>query len=154
METHSAPSSRLLIVESDLPGVESLTLLLELSGFSVGVCEDGWHAIARACAESITAILVEAGNLGMELPVFVRHIRNATAYRPLLLVILSRKSGAQHHKAILQAGFDCSLVKGDDLKEFLQFLEMRRGRNGNEACSDDSSIDLDGSGSTDDRSDR
>src|SRR5713226_132645 len=81
--------ARVLIVEDNLDGAESLRMLLEALGHRVRVAHDGPSALAAASLDKPDVMLVDIGLPGMDGYEVARRLRQDLELRSLLLIALT-----------------------------------------------------------------
>jgi signal transduction histidine kinase len=115
---------RVLIVEDNPDGRETLRVMLEMWGHEVEATADGQQGVERALALRPEAALVDIG-----LPIFdgyevARRVR-AVLGRDIFLIALTGYGQPHDHRRAFEAGFDAHLVKPaepDELRRLLQQL--------------------------------
>src|SRR5262249_12296662 len=118
------PSLRVLVVDDNRDAVESLTLLLKLTGQTVANAHDGRQALTEFAAFDPDVVVLDIG-----LPVLngydvARQIR-AISKRRVMLVALTGWGQEDDRRRTIEAGFDHHLVKPvdfDALKSLLAAL--------------------------------
>jgi PAS domain S-box-containing protein len=105
---------RVLVVDDNRDGAESLSAMLELAGHEVVVAFDGPSALekARACAPEV--VLCDLGLPGMSGYEVARRLR-ALGPSGLRLVAVSGYAAPEDVEASRKAGFDAHLAKPPDL---------------------------------------
>lgn len=119
---------RVLVVDPSADMVESLGMLLRLSGFDPCIAGDCRTALARAHDNRPAAVIVETAAADCDLRDLARQLRAAARPEDLLLVALTCRSDLPHRRATREAGFDYFMVKGEGMGELLQLLASRAGR--------------------------
>ncbi len=108
-----APSSprRVLIVEDNVDGAESLGAVIELEGHVVEVTHDGPQGIARARAVRPDVVLCDIGLPGMSGYDVARALRRDPALRDVFLIALTGYALPEDQNRAISAGFDAHLAK-------------------------------------------
>ena len=109
-ESVSAPR-RILVVDDNRDAVESLVILLELSGHEVHKALDGASAITIAEAVRPEVVLLDLGMPNVSGYDVARYIREQPWGQPAYLVALSGWGQAEDRLRTQAAGFDAHLVK-------------------------------------------
>ena len=118
-------SRRLLIVEDDADGRESLTTLLRLMGHEVESAPDAARGIETALAGEFDAALIDIGlpdRSGYEVAMELRNQMTD----PIFLIALTGYSLADDVQRALASGFDAHMVKPLDTEEFGRLLAKGR----------------------------
>jgi signal transduction histidine kinase/ActR/RegA family two-component response regulator len=119
----AATSRRVLIVEDNPDGRETLRMLLALNGHSVLEAGDGLAGVEAALAERPDAVVVDIGLPGIDGYEVARRIRADARTRTMRLIAASGYGQPEDRQRALQAGFDAFLVKPvqpDDLERQLE----------------------------------
>ena len=117
---------RVLVVEDNVDAAESLMMLLELLGHTVGIAHDGPAALEKARADVPDVMLVDIGLPGMDGYEVARSIRADPGLRDVFLIALTGYGGDEDRQQAIAAGFDHHLVKPVDVNE-LQSVVARVG---------------------------
>jgi CheY-like chemotaxis protein len=112
---------RVLIIEDNPDGRESLRWLLELLGYEVEVAEDGGRGLERALAWHPDAAVVDIGLPVMSGYEVAERVR-AAGGRHILLIALTGYSAPDDRRRAYQAGFDVHLAKPADVSELSRWL--------------------------------
>jgi PAS domain S-box-containing protein len=126
-EPGPSPCARVLMVEDNPDGAESLKMLLELLGHRVRVTHDGVAALAAARANCPDIMLVDIGLPGMDGYEVARQVRQEPALKHVVLVALTGYGRDEDKQRALAAGFDYHLVKPVDV-DALEKVVARLGR--------------------------
>jgi CheY-like chemotaxis protein len=113
---------RVLIIEDNPDGRESLRLLLELSGYQVEVAEDGHAGLCKALAWRPDAALVDIGLPLIDGYQVARRVRAALGEGVRLIAVTAYRSPWDRDMAFL-AGFDAHLPKPTAPEVLLRTLE-------------------------------
>ena len=119
------PGRRILIVEDNADGRESLRLLLELLGHQVVVAEDGLQGLKMALAERPDVALIDIGLPGLDGYEVARRIRRAVGDR-IFLIAQTAYAQAEDRQRAYDAGFDAHLTKPLDLDRLRYWLRVAR----------------------------
>jgi len=112
---------RVLIVEDNADGRESLRLLVGMRGFEVEVAVDGFQGVNKALDWEPDVAIVDIGLPMLDGYEVARLIRETLGGRVVLLA-LTGYSGPEVRRKALDAGFDEHLTKATDLDELLRLL--------------------------------
>ena len=127
-----AGTRRVLVIEDNADGRESLKMLLELWGHSVETASDGTEGLAKLNSHEADIALVDIGLPGMSGYDIVRSLRQSKTPTPRLIAMTGY--GQPHDRDLaLEAGFDSFLVKPIDsvhLHDVLAAAPLRRTRIG------------------------
>jgi CheY-like chemotaxis protein len=105
---------RILIVEDNRDGRESLRDLLEIWGHQVDLAENGPQGVEQALAVHPDAALIDIGLPGMDGNEVARRIRAAFGTADMALIAMTGYGQPEDRRRALQAGFDSYLVKPVD----------------------------------------
>jgi signal transduction histidine kinase/DNA-binding response OmpR family regulator len=108
------PHRRVLIVDDNADGADSLALLLSVAGHEVQVCHDGPTALLRAETFRPEVVLLDIGLPGMDGYEVARRLRARAGTNPALLVALTGYGQDDDLRRSREAGFDHHLVKPAD----------------------------------------
>jgi len=106
--------SRVLIVDDNIDGARSLSILLEMGGHEVRTCYDGPSGLAEAELFCPEVVLLDIGLPGMDGFEVARRLRAREASPRPLLVALTGYGQADDVRRSREAGFDHHLVKPAD----------------------------------------
>ena len=118
---------KILVVDDDRDGAESLAILLQLSGHQVRLAYDGKQALTIAREFIPNVALIDLG-----LPVIdgfevARLIRQEQALNTTVLVALTGYGREDDKRDSVKAGFDHHLVKPTDFNALEQLLQTVAG---------------------------
>jgi len=116
------PSRRVLVVDDNLDGAESLAMLLELEGHEAHVAHDGLSAISSAERLAPDAVLLDIGLPGMNGYEVCRRLRETPWGQRLTIVALTGWGQEEDRRRSKAAGFDTHLVKPVDSELLLKLL--------------------------------
>ncbi len=105
---------RVLIVEDNLDGRESLRDLLELKGYQVQVAENGTQGLAEAFAQTPDVALIDIGLPEIDGNEVARRIRATLETDRIALIAMTGYGQPEDRRRALEAGFDTYLVKPVD----------------------------------------
>lgn len=128
-------STRRILVVDDLPdNLESLAMLLRLSGHEVETAEDG--ATALECAERYQpeVMLLDIGMPGMDGYEVCRRLRAQPWGQDIRVVALTGWGQEEDRRSTREAGFDAHLVKPVDLAELNVLFDSFRHATGEAPC--------------------
>jgi signal transduction histidine kinase len=106
---------RVLVVEDNPDGRETLTMMLQLAGHTVVQAESGPEGVERAQREHPQVAIVDIGLPGFDGYEVARRLRADPTTATIRLVALTGYGQEDDRKAALNAGFDAFLVKPADL---------------------------------------
>jgi signal transduction histidine kinase/ActR/RegA family two-component response regulator len=123
-----APASplRVLVVEDNEDGRESLRDLLELWGHEVELAENGTQGVEKALALHPDVALVDIGLPGIDGNEVARRIRAVFGTANMELIAMTGYGQAEDRRRALQAGFDSYLVKPVDPAHLGRLLATAR----------------------------
>ncbi len=125
--TNGAPESaaaarRILIVDDNVDGAESLCLMLQLAGHEVRTVHDGTAALEVAPAFRPDAVLLDIGLPGMNGYEVARRLREQPELAGTLLVALTGYGQEEDRQRCRDAGFQHHLVKPVDPPVLMRLL--------------------------------
>lgn len=116
---------RILLVEDNDDGRESLRLLLSYLGHSVDVAADGVEGVQKALTLRPDVALVDIGLPRLDGYQVARRIRAALGHTVILLAYTAYDN-ADTERRVIEAGFDAHLVKPIELSELAPWLGNER----------------------------
>jgi PAS domain S-box-containing protein len=117
-----APARRVLIVDDNVDGAESLATLLVIHGHTVRTAPDGPSALASAEEFRPDVILLDIGLPGLNGYEVARRLRSRPESRGVRLVALTGWGQAADRERSRDAGFDLHVVKPVDPAELFRIL--------------------------------
>jgi PAS domain S-box-containing protein len=111
------PVRRVLVVDDNRDGADSLAQLLQAHGHDVRTAYDGASAIAEVARFHPQAVLLDLGMPGLDGLETARRLRASQSADPLLLVAVTGWGQARDRSKTRDAGFDGHLVKPVDLAD-------------------------------------
>lgn len=111
----AARKFRVLIVDDNTDGAESLSLLLQVCGHTTHVADDGRQALAMAQAFRPEVVFLDIGMPGMNGYEVARALRKIPGLQDVLLVALTGWGAESDRAQAREAGFDRHLTKPVDL---------------------------------------
>jgi len=126
---------RVLVVDDNADGAESMSLLLQLEGHESFVAHDAYEAIETAEKHRPEAIILDIGLPGMSGYEACRAIREKPWGKDLVMVAVTGWGQEEDRSKSKEAGFNAHIVKPVDhdalLKLLSQLLESANGRESN-----------------------
>jgi signal transduction histidine kinase/ActR/RegA family two-component response regulator len=118
----TGPIRRILVVDDNVDGANSLAFLLRLSGHEVRTAHDGPTAldIARAFAPEI--VLLDIGLPRMDGIEVAKRMRQERSLKDTLLVAITGYGHEQYRRRSHEAGFNAHMIKPLDLDELHALL--------------------------------
>jgi CheY-like chemotaxis protein len=130
----SAPAqpqrSRVLIVDDNMDGARSLSMVLEIGGHEVRTCYDGAAALEETEGFRPEIVLLDIGLPGMDGFEVARRLRQMSLSPQPLLVALTGYGQADDIRRSREAGFDHHLVKPADPETLTSLFATLTGREG------------------------
>jgi signal transduction histidine kinase/DNA-binding response OmpR family regulator len=105
---------RVLIVDDNADGADSLAMLLRLAGHDVAVCNESTGALSAAETFQPQVVLLDIGLPGLDGYEVARQLRSRPKLKNVLLVALTGYGRDEDIRRSLEAGFDHHLVKPAD----------------------------------------
>jgi CheY-like chemotaxis protein len=118
---------RVLVVDDNEDGAESLAMLLEFHGHETHQAYDGVEAIAAAERLRPDAVLLDIGLPRLNGYETCRRIREQPWGKDMFLVALTGWGTEEDRQRSGEAGFDTHMVKPVDYDELLRLLEKTSG---------------------------
>lgn len=118
---------RILIVEDNVDGRDSLQTLLQLLGYQVETAADGLEGVTKALAWRPHVALVDIGLPGLDGYEVARRIREALGLG-VFLIAYTAYSQPRDREQALEAGFDVHLAKPVNLDELSYWLIVATAR--------------------------
>ena len=115
-------SRRILIVDDNEDGANSLAMLLQLSGHQAFIARDGFDAIESAESIRPDAVLMDIGLPGMNGYEVCTRIRQEPWGKDLLLLALTGWGQDEDRQRSKESGFDAHMVKPVDHVALFQLL--------------------------------
>lgn len=117
------PQRRMLVVDDNRDGAESMAMMLRLLGNDVTTAHDGLEAVAAADAFRPDVVLMDIGLPRLDGLEATRRIREQPWGRQMTIVALTGWGQDNDRQQSKQAGCDGHLVKPVDLADLEQFLD-------------------------------
>jgi PAS domain S-box-containing protein len=124
----SARQHRVLIVDDNDDGAESLSLLLQFAGHETKKAHDGPEAIELAGRYRPDVMLLDIGLPGMSGYEVCRRIRQEPWGAAMTIVALTGWGMEEDRKRSIEAGFDTHMVKPVDHDELMKLLASIPGK--------------------------
>jgi signal transduction histidine kinase/ActR/RegA family two-component response regulator len=122
-----ARATRILVVDDNLDGAESLHQLLSLSGYDVRECHDGPSAIRATREFHPEVILMDIGMPGMDGYTAARAIRELPEGSDCLMIATTGWGRELDRSESAEAGFNHHFVKPIDMSRLGEVLQQRHG---------------------------
>lgn len=126
-EMNGHRSQRILVVEDNKDGADSLAMYLGMLGHQVSVAYNGSEALGLAEKRPYHAVLLDIGLPGINGYDVAKRLRNLRGYESTMLVALTGYGQDEDRQRSLEAGFQHHLVKPVDLKTLTGLLESLDG---------------------------
>jgi CheY-like chemotaxis protein len=120
-ENAAFPTRRILLVEDNQDGRESMRMLLELLGHTVSAAEDGAAGLAKALEIGPEVALLDIGLPGLDGYQVARLLRYAFG-RSIYLIAHTGYGQPEDRRRAFEAGFDAHLVKPVDIDQLVALL--------------------------------
>ena len=114
-------SRRVLLIEDNPDGRETLRMVLELWGHRVEVAEDGLEGVHKALTWRPETAIVDIGLPGLDGYEVARRLRRELVPEPVLLAVTGHNEEEDRRRS-QEAGFDSHLVKPLDLDKLTELL--------------------------------
>jgi signal transduction histidine kinase len=119
-------SLRMLVVDDNVDGAQSLALLLDLIGHEVRIGYDGSEALETAAEFRPEVVLLDIGlPRGMDGYEVARRLRTQPGLEQTLLVALTGYGAEEDRERAREAGFSAHFVKPVDLEALCELLDQR-----------------------------
>lgn len=122
LQSRTAHTRRVLVVDDNRDAATSLSMVLELSGFETQIAYDGLQAVATAEAFLPDVLLLDIGLPKLNGYEVARHVRAEAWGASMLLIALTGWGQLEDRKKSKAAGFDLHLVKPVDIDELMKLL--------------------------------
>jgi CheY-like chemotaxis protein len=122
---HQKSSRRILIIEDNADGRESLRVLLKLLGHEVVAAADGSQGVIKALTDPPEIALIDIGLPGIDGYEVARRLRRGLGNR-IFLIAQTAYADAEHRRRAYDAGFDVHMAKPLDLEKLLFWLRVAR----------------------------
>jgi CheY-like chemotaxis protein len=113
---------RVLVVDDNMDVADSLAVVLELSGFDVRVCYDGFAAFAAVKVAMPDCVITDFDMHLMDGGELVRRLRGLPGGLGATVVCLTGHFGEHQLRKLEQAGFDHILFKPETPANVLRIL--------------------------------
>jgi PAS domain S-box-containing protein len=124
------PPRRVLVVDDNRDGAESLAMLLGVWGHEVELAGDGAEALSAVKNRRPDVVLLDIGLPGMDGYQVAQRLRREPGMADTLLVALTGYGQDEDRRRSREAGFDDHLVKPVDPDRLEQLLAAGKGGNG------------------------
>jgi PAS domain S-box-containing protein len=121
--TFTAGTGRVLVVDDNRDGADSLALVLRAHGYTVRTAYTGEEALAIAGGFQPRAILLDLGMPGLDGYATARRLRAAPAGPSPFLVAVTGWGQDRDRRLTSEAGFDAHLVKPVDVDDLTALLQ-------------------------------
>ena len=118
------PARRILIVDDNRDGGESLAMLLRVLGAEVSLAHSGRTALESVDTFKPDVVLLDIGMPGMDGYEVARRIRANPATRHISLIALTGWGQDEDRRRSVAAGFNHHLVKPADIEQLRQLLTV------------------------------
>ncbi|HXG09974.1 MAG TPA: ATP-binding protein, partial [Gemmataceae bacterium] len=122
----AAPPRRVLVVDDNRDGADSLAMLLRFWKHQVAVVYDGPSALESVQTEQPDVVLLDIGLPGMDGYEVARHLRQQLEHQPVL-VALTGYGQDEDRRRSREAGFDYHLTKPVDPDALQEVLALPGG---------------------------
>jgi len=129
LESETGPASfvagagRVLVVDDNRDGADTLAMVLRAHGFTVRTAYGGQDALTIAGSFQPHAILLDIGMPGLDGYATARRLRAATAVPSPFLVAVTGWGQERDRQLTTEAGFDAHLVKPVDVNDLTALLQ-------------------------------
>lgn len=106
-----APGRRILVVDDNVDGAETLAMLLSLSGYETRTAFDGPSALSAAAQFQPHVVFLDIGLPGMNGYEVARRLRANSGLEAARLVALTGRGTEEDQRKSREAGFDAHLTK-------------------------------------------
>ncbi|GGY83079.1 hypothetical protein GCM10007388_15080 [Pseudoduganella plicata] len=114
---------RIMIVDDNIDGANSLAALLEAQGHTVAVAEDAEMALYDGALEKVQAFVLDIGLPGMDGYALARHLRSRAGTSKALMIALTGYGQPADRLLSSAAGFDHHFVKPVDTEALSRVLD-------------------------------
>jgi PAS domain S-box-containing protein len=125
-----AQPKRVLVVDDNRDGAESLAMLLGIWGHEVELAGDGGEALAAVCNRRPDVVLLDIGLPGMDGYQVAQRLRQLPGMGGTVLVALTGCGQDDDRRRAREAGFDAHMVKPVDPDQLERLLVMAKRGNG------------------------
>ncbi len=119
----TSQDKRILVVDDNRDAVESLSMLLQVSGYETSTAHDGYSACDAARDSIPSVIIMDLGMPWMDGFEAARTIRRMPGAKQIPIIAVSGNSQADTPKKALAAGFTRHMTKPLDYDKLAQYLE-------------------------------
>jgi two-component system, sensor histidine kinase len=126
-EQRVSPTRRILLVEDNRDGRESMRVLLELLGHRVVTADNGFDGLARGMASAPEVAVLDIGLPGLDGYQLARQLRRNFGHT-IYLIAHTGYGQPEDRRRAFEAGFDAHLVKPVDLNELAYLLTWLPGK--------------------------
>jgi signal transduction histidine kinase/ActR/RegA family two-component response regulator len=113
---------RVLVVDDNVDGAQSLAFLLQAAGYTIAVCHDGPSAVELAGDFEPDVVLLDIGLPGLDGYEVARRLRAGPRGGEMVLVAVTGYGQEQDYQRTREAGFDHHFVKPVDPEIILTLL--------------------------------
>jgi len=108
-------SRRILVVDDNKDGADSLAMMLRMLGNDVSAAYDGATALQRIAADPVEVVLLDIGMPKMNGYEVAKRIRADHADRKILLIALTGWGQDDDKRQAMESGFDVHMTKPVEL---------------------------------------
>lgn len=127
MASDSRTSRRVLVVDDNVDGAESLAMLLEMYGHEAATAHDGLAALETASSFRPDVAFLDIGLPGIDGYELARRLRGQPAQAKLVLVALTGWGSEEDKRKSEEAGFDFHLTKPVEASAIAKVLARADG---------------------------
>jgi PAS domain S-box-containing protein len=124
-EHHRSSKARILIADDNQDSAESLSLILELSGYETWIAHDGLEAVQTATTYRPDVALLDIGMPKINGYEAARRIREQPWGKRILLIAITGWGHEDDKRQALEAGFDHHVTKPVPLPDLEKLLASR-----------------------------
>lgn len=133
-QTDVSHDFRILIVEDNVDACNTLSMFLQLEGFTTVTAYDGLAGLATGISGHFDVLICDIGLPGMDGYELLQRLRNALGNKMPLTVALSGYGQIEDRARAMAAGFDQYLVKPVNISELLNLISAPAGNKAEHGC--------------------
>ena len=125
-ETQLPAPLRVLVVDDNRDGADTLAMILRIYGYAIRVAYDGMSALVVADEFQPDVLVLDIGLPGLDGFSLAERLRAMPAFTRTTMIALTAYRGEEYRHRSKQAGFDHYLIKPAEIKQLRTLFQACR----------------------------